>query len=138
MATGVAGAGHLTRRCNGSGFAQPLIAPTIRQTMQITWCWKCRAEVPLFDETEWLRLEPLLRDGMQATMDYRRDHQVALVDVDLSLVYKNALDAHEDMTGTRPADPFTMWHHRRADFGPPCTNCGRPLRTPGVTECHEC
>ena len=50
-----------------------------------------------------------------------------LQDVDHDLVYADALDAHEDMAGTRPSDPSAMWHHRRALFGSLCTNCGRPL-----------
>ena len=92
----------------------------------------------MLDEPEWMRLAPLLRIGLKATKDYRAEHEVALKDVDLSIVYAEALDAHEDMTGVRPSDPFAMWHHRLADLGPPCASCGRPLRTPQATQCHEC
>ena len=83
-------------------------------------CWRCGIEMPMLDEDEWARIAPLMsitRDNM--------DRQ-------------GALDLYEEMTGLRETNINAIWHHRIALYGPPCTECGKPLRTPRASFCAAC
>ena len=74
----------------------------------------------MLDEDEWARIAPLMsitRDNM--------DRQ-------------GALDLYEEMTGLRETNINAIWHHRIALYGPPCTECGKPLRTPRASFCAAC
>ena len=52
--------------------------------------------------------------------------------------FQPMLDAYERITGFRETVPAAIMHHRIADFGPPCSNCGKPLRTPQAAFCAAC
>jgi hypothetical protein len=73
--------------------------------------------MPMLDEAEWARIGPLLSDpgGREA-----------------------ALDLYEEMTGLRETNINAIWHHRLKDYGLPCTECGKPLRTPQARFCAAC
>lgn len=102
------------------------------------WCWRCQAMKPMLTEAEWAELEPLLTAHTEAVIRYRRDHGSSLAEA-LSEVSPTAiLDAYERLTGERETDLEVIRHHRTSLYGPPCGNCGRPLRTPRATMCVEC
>jgi hypothetical protein len=42
------------------------------------------------------------------------------------------------MTGLRETNINAIWHHRIAEYGPPCGACGKPLRTPKARLCAAC
>ena len=48
------------------------------------------------------------------------------------------LAAYERLTGFRETNPMAIWHHRASLYGPPCHECGRPLRTPQARFCAAC
>jgi hypothetical protein len=48
------------------------------------------------------------------------------------------LAAYERLTGFRETNPNAVWHHRVSLYGPPCGECGRPLRTPKARFCAAC
>lgn len=44
----------------------------------------------------------------------------------------------EEITGREPKEPFEVFHHRTVLYGPPCRQCGKPLRTPQAKSCLLC
>jgi len=40
------------------------------------------------------------------------------------------LREYERITGFHETNPNAVYHHRLALYGPGCSNCGKPLRTP--------
>lgn len=104
-----------------------------------TWCWKCGRDVMMLDEREWLRMEPLLRQNLQAIKDYRAAHnaplQQALAHPPLA---EPALTAYRELTGETETVVGRIRHHRRSLHGPDCATCGKPLRTPRASYCLPC
>ncbi|QDE65770.1 MULTISPECIES: hypothetical protein [Myxococcus] len=49
-----------------------------------------------------------------------------------------ALREYERLTGFRETNINAVLHHRLILFGPPCTTCGKPLRTPQARYCAAC
>lgn len=84
------------------------------------YCWRCRIEMPMLDEDEWERIGP----DLSASSDPGRREA--------------ALDLYEKMTGVRETNINAIWHHRISDYGPPCDECGKALRTPRAHFCAAC
>lgn len=84
------------------------------------YCWRCKVEMPMLDEDEWEHIGPLLSGAADP------------------IIREAALDLYEDMTGIRETNINAIWHHRIKEYGPPCTKCGKPLRTPRASFCAAC
>ncbi|WP_210265495.1 zinc-ribbon domain-containing protein [Bradyrhizobium aeschynomenes] len=108
--------------------------------MTITaYCWRCGIEVPMLDEQEWAEIEPLLRKRIDDIKDYRRSNECTLGQAAAAVDGKaGALQRYRELTGFEETNALAIWHHRRSDFGPPCTSCGKPLRTPRAKLCAAC
>ena len=52
--------------------------------------------------------------------------------------FKALLDYYKSVTGEEETEPNAIMHHRVAQYGPPCENCGKPYRTPQATYCPSC
>ena len=95
-------------------------------------------EIPLLDEGEWELIHPLLVDGVRSLKDYRKQTHESLSET----LEKNqglpVLIKYKELTGYTETNINAIWHHRRADFGPECDNCGKLFRTPKAKYCAEC
>ena len=89
--------------------------------MQWLFCWRCGREMPMLDEAEWDELGARYN---RATGPKER-HMVLL-------------EEYERLTGFKETNPNAVWHHRVSLYGPPCTACGKPLRTPMASKCMAC
>ena len=87
--------------------------------MQILWCWRCKENLPMLDESEF--------HSIWQGFDPKRFESRQLV-----------LDAFERLTGCRLPHINVVHHHRSAIYGPPCPRCGKVLRTPIAYKCFEC
>jgi hypothetical protein len=48
------------------------------------------------------------------------------------------LAEYERMTGHRETNINAFYHHVISIYGPPCAQCGKPLRTPRAALCGTC
>jgi hypothetical protein len=95
-------------------------------------------EIPMLEEYEWEKVGPLLSGAIQKIMDYREEHAVSLAQARDESFGKDALEMYKAITGFEETNPNALWHHRLSLFGPLCSRCGKPLRTPAAKRCAEC
>jgi hypothetical protein len=106
--------------------------------MPITqWCWRCKKDVPMLDEAEWQTLAPLLGSNIEATKRLRRSG-AALAEGEKNIFAHVALGKYKAFTGHQEMNVDALWHHRASLYGPLCTKCGKPLRTPRASFCAAC
>jgi hypothetical protein len=53
-------------------------------------------------------------------------------------MFGELLEEYERITGHRETNGNAVFHHRLAMYGPPCSKCGKPLRTPRAKLCGSC
>lgn len=58
--------------------------------------------------------------------------------VDFNAAKKIVLERYFDITGFEETNANAVFHHVIAQHGPPCSNCGKPLRTPLARWCAAC
>lgn len=92
----------------------------------------------MFDEAEFKVLSDLYRDSMRATKEFRKKHDLPLEGLDIDGRFEPLRKEHERMTGWANMHQNAIIHHRLCDYGPDCTECGKPLRTPKAGFCAEC
>ena len=92
--------------------------------MKMLWCWRCKAEMPMLDEEEFRRVSSLVgRLGK-----FLPEHK-----------FGASIEEFERITGLPVAgDGTAIFHHRLSMYGPPCSKCGKPLRTPRAKLCGSC
>jgi len=105
---------------------------------QIAYCWRCKTEVAMMNETEWAQVSPLLTNVIQQIKDDRQQHGVSLAEARRDGFGGEAMAKYFELTGTQAAHPDVLWHHRRSLFGPLCSQCGKPRRTPRANFCAAC
>lgn len=101
------------------------------------YCWRCRMDVPMLDDTEWARMAPRMHARIQAIKDYRHAHGVGIAEA-RKHVDGEVLDLYFEMTGFRETNAEGIWHHHLSHYGPPCQTCGKLLRTPRASFCAAC
>jgi hypothetical protein len=106
--------------------------------MQMLWCWRCKAEMPMLDEAEFAEVSKLYRDGLFATKEFREKWTIPLEGVPREELFKPMLDRYEQLTGMNETNPNAILHHCLSQYGPPCKRCGKPLRTPRAKLCGAC
>src|ERR1051325_8110770 len=95
--------------------------------MKMLWCWRCRMEVEMLNEHEYAIAYRLYGEAM------RNRH-----DADRLQRFKPLLEYYKEVTGYDETEPNAIMHHRIAQYGPPCENCGKPYRTPKARFCAAC
>ncbi len=102
------------------------------------WCWRCQFDVPMLTDAEWQEFGPFLTDMTAKIQAYRENTGATLVEA-LELGFeKPALAKYQEMTGFSESNVNALWHHRLSDHGPPCSCCGKLLRTAKAKRCLEC
>jgi hypothetical protein len=102
------------------------------------YCWRCGYDVPMLDEEEFAVLQAIYHECVEAVKEYRRVHDAPLSETPLDELYRPVLDHYERLTGLSGFEPMHLLKHRISRLGPPCTNCGTPLRTPEAKMCVRC
>jgi len=112
-----------------------------RVYVEMLWCWRCRDVMPMLDEQEWEAVQTAHRTARENVKEYRRATGTPLPSVPDSVraaYYEPVLAEYEALTGFRETNPNAIWHHRIALYGPPCGECGKPLRTDKAKLCAAC
>jgi hypothetical protein len=102
------------------------------------FCWRCGQDMPMLDEQEFAVVFGLFRDGMRLTKHIEEQLEHPQRGTGLTHRFKACLDEFERMTGFNETNPNAVLHHRLALYGPPCSVCGKPLRTPKAANCMAC
>ena len=92
----------------------------------------------MLEDHERDKIQPLLMDSIFNIQQYRAEHQCSLADAVAHGHGAPALTAYYELTGFMETNPAALWHHRVSLYGPPCSNCGKPLRTPRASYCPAC
>ncbi len=106
--------------------------------MELLWCWRCKIEIPMLDEDEYAEVAQLYSGGIRATKEFRERWGVARTGVPSEELFRPVRDAYERLTGMKESNHNAIMHHRLSLYGPPCKQCGRPLRTPKAKLCGSC
>ena len=106
---------------------------------QHLYCWRCGMVVPMLDDDEWAQLAPLLKVAILEFTEEHRRTGVSLREAQTTGVLgRRALALYRDLTGFEETNLNALWHHQISLYGPPCTHCGKPLRTPRAKLCAAC
>jgi hypothetical protein len=92
----------------------------------------------MLEEHEWDDVYPALVLGIEKIKEYRIAHGASLEQAKNEVYWDGALRRYQQITGYPENNPQNIWHHRLSKFGPPCSTCGKPLRTPKAKLCAEC
>lgn len=94
--------------------------------MKWLWCWRCKAEMPMLDETEWVQIESLWKNGFKMTNTL------------IEARFRPMLEAYLQITGFHETNHLAILHHRISIYGNPCEGCGKVFRTPEAAFCAAC
>ncbi len=92
----------------------------------------------MLDEAEFAGVQDAHTQGCQAIKDYREQHGATLRETPIASLHHPVREAYERLTGTTGVDADHILKHRLALYGPPCSVCGKPLRTPQADLCAAC
>jgi hypothetical protein len=94
--------------------------------MKMLWCWRCKSEMPMLDDSEYAQVQELFRAAFESKAASMRER------------FKPVCDLYEQLTGMSESNPNAIMHHRISLYGPPCEQCGKPLRTQVAAFCAAC
>jgi hypothetical protein len=94
--------------------------------------------MPMLDEEEFAEVLGLYHNAMRDKKRYREQYGVSLKDVPTGKYFWPMLQRYEELTGFKETNQNVVLHHRLSLYGPPCKNCGKPLRTPRAKLCGSC
>lgn len=103
----------------------------------IQYCWKCQTDMAMLEDAEWAQIEPLLQYYVAKVKEARNDN-IPFEKANKLGFDRPALELFYRLTGFREANIMNIWHHRTSLYGPPCVECGKPLRTPKARLCASC
>ncbi|MCU0494854.1 MAG: hypothetical protein MUD01_24980 [Chloroflexaceae bacterium] len=106
--------------------------------MKILYCWRCKMDVPMLDEAEFAVIHKLYRGGFDATKEFREQHNLSLGHLFIDERFRPVREAYAQMAGWNEPNEHAIMHHRLSYYGPPCKQCGKPLRTPVASFCAAC
>jgi len=92
----------------------------------------------MLDEAEWQIVAPLLGSSIDTIKRLRQAQAASLAEAQTNIFGYMALVKYRKLTGHQETNPNALWHHRASLYGPPCTKCGKPLRTPQANLCAAC
>ena len=106
--------------------------------MQTLWCWRCEKDVPMLDEAEFEVVSEAHSQGVRAIQEYRQRTGASLKETPVEELHRPVHEAYEHLTGATGFSADHLLKHRLSLYGPPCSACGKPLRSPQAQVCAAC
>jgi len=93
----------------------------------------------MLDEAEFATVSELYSAAVRTIKEHSR-HWDASCRAELHMrQYRSVLDAYHSITGSEHnGHPWLLMHHRISIYGPICSTCSKPLRTPKASYCAAC
>jgi len=89
----------------------------------------------MLDEEEYHRIWHLYGECMHRLKDgVSADGRAPTIDE----LFEPLRAEYERITGMANCHHNAIMHHRISSYGPPCSACGKPLRTPRASFCAAC
>lgn len=87
-------------------------------------------DMPMLDEPEFARVQEAYSAAFQPRGERREP--------DVNARFSRVLELYREMTGFEETNPNAVLHHRLSLYGPPCTVCSKPYRSPNARFCAAC
>jgi len=103
--------------------------------MKEMYCWRCGMDVPMLDDDEcdWLHAAARMfpNEERNGVLPAPTNHWWERPDDPACVAYFH-------LTGLAETNPNALGHHLISSYGPPCEECGKPLRTKRAKRCLYC
>src|SRR6266850_5316989 len=76
----------------------------------MTWCWRCKSEVPILDDEEFQSITSLMDKGEGETLRER--------------MFSALLCEYERVTGSHETNPNAIYHHKLLSMALPAPSAG--------------
>ena len=106
--------------------------------MRVLYCWRCGTDAPMIDEREFEAWHSVFERCLFSAKSHRNAQGATLPESGIDSFFAEARAFYSETSGAPETHQNEIWHHRLSMFGPPCTGCGKPLRTPQAKLCAEC
>ena len=106
--------------------------------MQIRYCWRCRADVPMMDEVEFSAWSLVYESCLSSAKSDRREADRDFLPARNAAHFAEARRYYSQATGAPETDADEIRRHRLQSLGPQCPHCGKPKRTSRASICAEC
>ena len=80
----------------------------------------------MLDESEWIKIDLLHRQGFNSP------------GLSIEDKFRPMREMYYEITGVNESNHIAIVHHRISQYGDPCGQCGKPLRTPEAVFCAAC
>jgi len=94
--------------------------------------------MPMLDEKEFADVIALFYERARSLKEHRKESGEPIQSIPMAERFKAMLARYEAITGYIETNPNAVWHHRLSLYGPPCSHCGKPLRSPEAKLCGSC
>jgi len=109
--------------------------------MQLLWCWRCKADMPMLDEQEYAEIACLHRNGIESVKDYRKRTGAPLENVSMQDHYATMLARYEEITGYKETNPnaivITDSHCTALPAQPAVNPCGHQGPSSAAVACRH-
>jgi hypothetical protein len=109
--------------------------------MKMMWCWRCRQAMPMLETDEAALVRQAHLGGMPVVeAEARRQGRVLIpMQLDGAARYRQPmLEMYRLLTGFIETNPNAVLHHEVDQYGSPCPQCHKPLRTAEARFCAAC